>query len=201
MQKRDLEDLALDLEELLLLLKEVETRKELVPVAERHINRLMKTLEAIKENFYISTDNVPVSDDKVIATLDEENLTEEESITIEEEVISPQIIEQYIEPFEEQDQTTEIKEEASPIIRSATVLGEQLRPAAELSKGLTLNDTFRFSRELFNGDKDEMNRALQEVSKMNSLADVTSYLSSQIEWNEENDTVKDFIELLKKYFV
>jgi hypothetical protein len=80
------------------------------------------------------------------------------------------------------------------------VLGEQLKPAAELSKGLTLNDTFRFSRELFNGDKDEMNRILQEISRMSSFADAVSYLSSQIEWDEENDAVKDFVELLKKYF-
>lgn len=83
----------------------------------------------------------------------------------------------------------------------APVLGEQLRPAAELAKGLTLNDTFRFSRELFNGDKDEMNKVLQEISRMTSLPDVISYLSTQIEWDEDNEAVKDFVELLKKYFV
>jgi hypothetical protein len=85
----------------------------------------------------------------------------------------------------------------TPII----VLGEQLKPAAELSKGLTLNDTFRFSRELFNGNQDEMNRALQEISRMSSFTDVVSYLSSQTAWDEESDAVKDFTELLKKYFI
>jgi hypothetical protein len=53
---------------------------------------------------------------------------------------------------------------------------------------------------LFNGDKDEMNRVLQEISRMSSFTDAVSYLSSQIGWDEENDAVKDFVELLKKYF-
>jgi hypothetical protein len=48
MQDRELEDLALDLKELLFLLREARSRKELLPVAERHINRLTKTLEEIR---------------------------------------------------------------------------------------------------------------------------------------------------------
>lgn len=102
-----------------------------------------------------------------------------------------------IETVPVEEKTVYIEEEEL----SATVLGEQLRPALELSKGLTLNDTFRFSRELFNGDKDKMNEVLQEITTMASLADVVSYLSTHMEWDEENDATQDFMEFLKKYFV
>ncbi|MDR3118400.1 MAG: hypothetical protein LBU44_03140 [Mediterranea sp.] len=149
----ELEDLALDFKELLFLLSEARTRKELLPVTERHINRLIKTMEEIRDHIGFS---------KTVEAPEEKK---------EQEQIPP-----------------------------ATMLGEQFKPAAELSKGLTLNDTFRFARELFNGDKDEANRVLKELSRMDSLADAVSYLSSQTEWDEENDAVKDLIELLKKYF-
>lgn len=174
MQDRELEDLALDLNELLFLLREARIRKELLPVAERHINRLMKTLGEIRDGM-----NVSISD----------------------RVVASGVIERKVEIQEEQEQKEEGKEIPDTGAPPATVLGEQLKPAAELSKGLTLNDTFRFSRELFNGDKDEMNRVLQEVSRMSSFTNVVSYLSSRIEWDEDNDAVKDFAELLKKYFI
>jgi hypothetical protein len=122
------------------------------------------------------------------------------NISKSDEVVIPEVTERKIEIREEQGRKEEEKEIPSTG-PSVTVLGEQLKPAAELSKGLTLNDTFRFSRELFNGDKDAMDRTLQEISQMSSFTDVVSYLSSQTEWDEESDAVKDFVELLKKYFI
>lgn len=92
-------------------------------------------------------------------------------------------------------------EEPSVKTPSSAVLGEQLKPSAELAKSLSLNDTFRFSRELFEGDTEKMNRTLLEISRMETLADVVSYLSAHTHWDEENEAAKDFIELLKKFFV
>ncbi|MDR0745227.1 MAG: hypothetical protein LBF17_01880 [Mediterranea sp.] len=174
MQDRELEDLALDLKELLFLLKEAKARKEFLPVAERHINRLMKTLEEIRNGM-----NTSKSD----------------------RIVAPEVIGRKVELRVEQGQKEREKEIPNAGVPPVTVLGEQFKSAAELSKGLTLNDTFRFSRELFNGDKNEMNRVLQEISRMNSFTDVVSYLSSQTAWDEESDAVKDFVELLKKYFI
>ena len=147
-------------------MKEAIVRKEFVPVAERHINRLIKTLEEIRTDLR----ETPGEEQRI-----ENECTEE----AEQEATAPHI--------------------TTPPV--TTVLGEQLRPAAELSKGLTLNDTFRFSRELFDDDKEKMNRILLEISHLGSLTEVIAFLPTVIEWDEEQDVAQDFLELLKKYFV
>lgn len=207
MQNKEIEELELDLEELKFLLHEAKGNATLTPIIKRHIGRFIKNLEELKDKLPSQETQNPVVD-KIDAAYEEEvNLVNEQSATIEETVLTSEVI----EPIEIAPREVEVippitiaKEEKEIIYNktsSPTVLGEQLKPAAELNKGLSLNDTFRFSRELFNGETNELKRALQEISRMNSMDEVTSYLSSQIEWDEENDAVKDFVELLKKYFV
>lgn len=86
-------------------------------------------------------------------------------------------------------------------VESAVILAECLKPAGDLMKCFTLNDTFRFSRELFGGETEEMNKVLQTIGSMHSMPDVMTYLASRFEWDEEDETVNEFIELLRKYFV
>lgn len=200
MQNKEIEELELDLKELKFLLQEAKGDANLTPVIKRHIGRFIINLEELRDKLPSQETNESLLTKTEAVSVEEINLVIEESAALEETVPASKVIEP-IEAILPKAVIEEKKEILTNTTSSSTVLGEQLKPAAELSKGLTLNDTFRFSRELFNGEKDELNRALQEISKMNSMDEVTSYLSSQIEWDEENDAVKDFVELLKKYFV
>ena len=87
------------------------------------------------------------------------------------------------------------KEESKP-----TVLGESIKLAAGLRHSISLNDYFRFSRELFRGDTDLMNRVIEQISVMSSYKTAVAFLSSKVEIDEEKEAVVDFLELLKKYF-
>ena len=91
---------------------------------------------------------------------------------------------------------TVVKEEEP----KSAVLGESLKLSAGLRHAISLNDFFRFSRELFGGDTDLMNRVIEQISVMSSYKTAVAFLSSKVELNEEKEAVNDFLELLKKYF-
>ena len=126
----------------------------------------------------------------------EEEEEEEEAAAAEEEEEEeagkkeePAIVE---EPVVE----TVVKEEEP----KSAVLGESLKLSAGLRHAISLNDSFRFSRELFGGNTDLMNRVIEQISVMSSYKTAVAFLSSKVELNEEKEAVNDFLELLKKYF-
>ena len=120
------------------------------------------------------------------AAEEEEEEAEEEEEGKKEE---PAIVE---EPVVE----TVVKEEEP----KSAVLGESLKLSAGLRHAISLNDSFRFSRELFGGNTDLMNRVIEQISVMSSYKTAVAFLSSKVELNEEKEAVNDFLELLKKYF-
>ena len=128
----------------------------------------------------------------VIAAAAETAAEETEAAAAEEEEgkkEEPAIVE---EPVVE----TVVKEEEP----KSAVLGESLKLSAGLRHAISLNDSFRFSRELFGGNTDLMNRVIEQISVMSSYKTAVAFLSSKVELNEEKEAVNDFLELLKKYF-
>ena len=123
--------------------------------------------------------------EEAAAAAEEEEEEEEEEGKKEE----PAIVE---EPVVE----TVVKEEEP----KSAVLGESLKLSAGLRHAISLNDSFRFSRELFGGNTDLMNRVIEQISVMSSYKTAVAFLSSKVELNEEKEAVNDFLELLKKYF-
>ena len=119
----------------------------------------------------------------------EEEEEEEEEEQEEGKKEEPAIVE---EPVVE----TVVKEEEP----KSAVLGESLKLSAGLRHAISLNDSFRFSRELFGGNTDLMNRVIEQISVMSSYKTAVAFLSSKVELNEEKEAVNDFLELLKKYF-
>lgn len=83
---------------------------------------------------------------------------------------------------------------------ATSILGEQFRSPSDLRQSISLNDSFRFSRELFNSDSELMNQVLEQVSCMSSYDGATAYLSAKLKLDEEDETVADLLELLKRYF-
>lgn len=125
----------------------------------------------------------------VIAAAAETAAAEEEEEEEEGKKEEPVIVE---EPVVE----TVVKEEEP----KSAVLGESLKLSAGLRHAISLNDSFRFSRELFGGNTDLMNRVIEQISVMSSYKTAVAFLSSKVELNEEKEAVNDFLELLKKYF-
>lgn len=161
---------------------------------------IIQSLESVvvkedEEGEAIVAEEKPVVIAAAAETAAEEEEEEAEAAAAEEEEEEegkkeePAIVE---EPVVE----TVVKEEEP----KSAVLGESLKLSAGLRHAISLNDSFRFSRELFGGNTDLMNRVIEQISVMSSYKTAVAFLSSKVELNEEKEAVNDFLELLKKYF-
>ncbi len=72
---------------------------------------------------------------------------------------------------------------------------------SDFRKAFSLNDRFRFRRELFGGDEARMNKAINDLNDLHSYEDSVTYLNNELKWNIEDEAVADFIKLLEKRFL
>ena len=83
----------------------------------------------------------------------------------------------------------------------APILADRLKPSDDLRRSISLNDSFRFSRELFGGDNERMNRVLQQVGAMSSLNAALAFLEAETNKQEDDETLIDLQEIVRKYFI
>lgn len=72
--------------------------------------------------------------------------------------------------------------------------------ASDLTSAFTLNDKFRFRRELFRNSPDEMNEAIQALSQMSTLEEAEEYIYDDLCLDPDNEDVKAFMEIIGKHF-
>lgn len=71
---------------------------------------------------------------------------------------------------------------------------------SDFRKAFSLNDRFRFRRELFGGNEERMNKAIADLNEIHSYEESVIYLNTVLNWNIEDASVADFIKLLEKRF-
>lgn len=72
---------------------------------------------------------------------------------------------------------------------------------SDFRKAFSLNDRFRFRRELFGGNEDKMNKAITDLNDIHSYEESVTYLNNELKWNIEDEAVADFLKLLEKRFL
>ena len=125
---------------------------------------------------------------------------------IKEEVNEPIIKEEisvkesFTEPVPEPTETVNngIQAERSGLFHNDLL---EKRNLSDFRKAFSLNDRFRFRRELFGGDEARMSKAINELNELQSYEDSITYLNKELKWNIEDETVADFIKLLEKRFL
>lgn len=77
-------------------------------------------------------------------------------------------------------------------------------PLENLKEAIGLNERFLFSNELFNGNMEAFNRALNELNHLESIPDAERLINEQLavnfKWDPENEAVERFILLVKRRF-
>ncbi|MCR2007036.1 hypothetical protein NSB20_16240 [Bacteroides acidifaciens] len=207
MKQKLLADIELDVHELKYLMDSFtkEPTQTLSELLKRSVARMQGRLDELSQEID-SVELVSLSSFVV-----EETVVKENEITAQEKDASviiqspkPVIAAEEAAAAEEEEEEEPVIEEAPLIIKKEepknAVLGESIKLAAGLRHSISLNDSFRFSRELFKGDTDLMNRVIEQISVMGSYKTAVAFLSSKVEIDEEKDAVVDFLELLKKYF-
>ncbi len=70
----------------------------------------------------------------------------------------------------------------------------------DIKQAISIGDRFRFQRELFNGNGEDMNKTLNYINQLASLEEVLSFLQNKYKWVEEDNDVVDFMQIVKRRF-
>ena len=70
----------------------------------------------------------------------------------------------------------------------------------DLRKAFSLNDRFRYRRELFGNSDVEMNDTLNLVETMHSYSEAEEFFYGDLEWDSESPEVKDFMAVIRNHF-
>jgi hypothetical protein len=71
---------------------------------------------------------------------------------------------------------------------------------SDLRKAFSLNDRFRYRKELFGGSEDAMNKVVGILNNKLSFDESISFLEQKLHWDFNDPTVKDFIKILENRF-
>lgn len=72
--------------------------------------------------------------------------------------------------------------------------------ARDIFRAFTLNDKFRFRRELFRNSQDEFDETLNVISQMSSITEAEEYIYDDLCWDPDNEDVKAFMDVVAKHF-
>ena len=136
----------------------------------------------------------------------------EEEPELEEELEAEDEPEEEIEAEPEPEIVPEIEAEPEPeIIKNVDetapdaiiTLDEAFirNKAKDLKSAFSLNDTFRFRRELFGNSAADMNDAIDLVNAMNSYEEAEDYFINDLGWDAESDEVGEFMEIIRNHFI
>ena len=64
----------------------------------------------------------------------------------------------------------------------------------------SINDRYRFKRELFNNSDADFNNTLALVASMEDYDEAEDYFLGELQWDPKRVEVVDFLEVLKRYF-
>lgn len=172
-----LNDIELDIQELKCLMQAIssDANPTLKIVAKRNIQQMKARLEALQELLEEAPTAVvsPLEEPPAVTT----PLTE--SVSPVESVI-PDTVKMVCEEPE-----------------TVPILAERIKPAKDLKHAISLNDSFRFVRELFAGDAARMNEVVRRLGEAPSLDKAMDIFASEVHPDEENEAAVDFMELLK----
>lgn len=143
-------------------------------------------------------------------------IIEFESVTIASEVAEPFEEAKPIEVAEISIATVvedNTSEEVKPIPTTSTrnellskadnTLGNALgnKKIDDLKQAISIGDRFRFQRELFKGNGEEMNKSITYINQLATLEEALSFLTSKYGWSEDNDAVEDFLQIVRRRFL
>lgn len=103
-------------------------------------------------------------------------------------------------PVEEAEPEAEPEIEVEPAIETKASEAAPEPETEKASIALTLNDKFRFKRELFGNNAAELSDALDVVNAVSSKAELEDYFYNDLCWDPENPDVKDFMEIASARF-
>ena len=207
-------DAAYELEGLLLLAKSrgEDTDDEVLELIKQKINALQYSIESMvsvpEEETEETAENVETEDFEEDATETLEEPDSEEEADTEEPDAENQ--EESMEDSEEditvpmkEENITEIVEENSDEDDTPITLDQAyiINKSKDLSTAFSLNDTYRFRRELFGNSAADMTDAINLANAMASYEEAEDYFYEDLGWDKDSEEVQDFMAIIKNHFI
>ena len=190
-----LNDIELDIQELKCLMQAIssDANPTLRIVARRNIRQMKARLDALQELLEEAPTAVVPPVEEITAV--------PASLAGPVSPVEPVVPDTMKLVCEEQPETVLTAETVQTVVTPASpILAERIKPAKNLRHAISLNDSFRFVRELFAGDAARMNEVVRRLGEAPSLDKAMDIFASEVHPDEENEAAADFMELLKKYF-
>ncbi|MDE7387662.1 MAG: hypothetical protein K2M97_00255 [Muribaculaceae bacterium] len=89
---------------------------------------------------------------------------------------------------------------AEPAPAEADTAVEPVGAVRDLRSAFTLNDRYRFRRELFGNSEGEMADTLELLGAMSSMEEAEEYLLSDLGWDGSNDDVAEFLNVIRRCY-
>jgi hypothetical protein len=70
----------------------------------------------------------------------------------------------------------------------------------DIRQAISLGDRFRFQRELFRGNGEDMNKMLSYINMLASYEEIESFLQGKYNWDKDEPTTQDFYTIVKRKF-
>lgn len=174
------------------------------PIPETVIIREQETKEAVSEVIVekkeiIIEEKKPVQPEPIVQQPEPVIQQPEASIPEPAVIQQPEPAPIIVEPKA----TTEVFHKSVTVEKQGVFLSDILekKNLSDFRKAFSLNDRFRFRRELFGGNEDKMNKAINDLNDIHSYEESVTYLNNELKWNIEDEAVTDFIKLLEKRFL
>lgn len=209
--KKLLTDIELDFYELKCLLEYLDKNPNdarLHQVAQRCLNNVTTRMSELQKGF----DETYVLGETTVSPIKEASSRVE--VLIQEVKETPKVVVQApIKKEEEEDLSfVEGKSEpelAAPIsstpelkeVESVEEVAEAVNPeVGDMYRALSLNDVFRFSRELFHGDSNKLKEAVREMERLGSYEQAIGFLSTVVECSLDDFAFQDMDDFLKRFY-
>lgn len=75
------------------------------------------------------------------------------------------------------------------------------KPLSSLDEAIGINDKFLFIREIFNGNPETYNQAIEKLESVGSISDAMAVIMSYTGENTGNDAVRQLVDLIKRKFL
>ncbi|RKD99954.1 hypothetical protein [Marinifilum flexuosum] len=187
------------------------------------IESLSKEFEFMKDGFSKVNSSVPKEENLDLSNAEsseakvihheekKEPITEvtKETVKIKTETVSENSTEEKVEsivissekPKEEKTDTDEILNDQLQK-KSTEVIGEKLinNKLSDIQTAIGINDRFLFIRELFENNLEAYNSSIKFINETGNISVIEEHFKNNTNWDFENPTVIQFMELTKRKF-
>lgn len=75
------------------------------------------------------------------------------------------------------------------------------RKISDIKQAISIGDRFRFQRELFKGNGEDMNKTLNYINQLATQEEIISFLQSKYKWDSASESAEDFYQIVRRKFL